>query len=181
MDRMTRSILVQCQAWKEDMRTLTPCPHVESVGIEILVLVWLNIRFLCEIRWVENCWGNSRLEIDGRNCGSCSQTSVFSSTKHTRTSFHWRAYHWLVTRLGDQLRPMVSTRTSFSSCSTRPMCTFSEPKMNTPSTGGWRWLQVQPKAHPECVFSVVRSVLFIKQAAIWNKLLLCCTFARGIL
>ena len=40
--------------------------------------------FYFRIRWVENCWGNSRLEIDGRNCGSCSQTSVFSSTKHTR-------------------------------------------------------------------------------------------------
>ena len=40
--------------------------------------------YLFRIKWVVNCLGNSRQEIDGRSCGLSLQTSVCSFTRRTR-------------------------------------------------------------------------------------------------
>ena len=50
---------------------------------------WFPCLIHCRTKWVENsiCWGNSRLEIDGRNYGSCLQTSACFSTRRTRFVF----------------------------------------------------------------------------------------------
>lgn len=40
--------------------------------------------YLFRIKWVVNCLGNSRQEIDGRSCGLFLQTSVCSFTRRTR-------------------------------------------------------------------------------------------------
>ena len=65
---------------------------------------WFPCLIHCRIKWVESCWGNLRQEIDGRNYGSCLQTSVCFSTRRTRFVFMQLANaenSWLSTSSGN--------------------------------------------------------------------------------
>ena len=79
LEEQSRSKAHSCsRLWERELEILWEwsCDHRENSR--------MLSTYLFRIKWVVNCLGNSRQEIDGRSCGLFLQTSVCSFTRHTR-------------------------------------------------------------------------------------------------